>query len=128
RDRDGRRHEDVCGRRARRYPRPRRAAGAGRSQGLRRTRAHLDARRGVRRSGGRGEPVTAVLTIAGYGLREALRRKVFVVVLLLTVAFLLLYWIGKRYTFRHVGEIVPTAGIVARTLSCAFLFGLARFG
>ena len=32
--------------------------------------------------------MTAVLTIAGYGLREAVRRKVFVVVCFLSIAFL----------------------------------------
>ncbi|HEX9381753.1 MAG TPA: ABC transporter permease [Gaiellaceae bacterium] len=67
-------------------------------------------------------------TIAGYGLREALRRKVFVVVCLLTVAFLLLYWMGNRYVFNHVGEIVPPAGIDAQTFAGAFLFGMAMFG
>jgi ABC-type transport system involved in multi-copper enzyme maturation permease subunit len=72
--------------------------------------------------------VTAVWTIAGYGLREAIRRKVFVVVLLLTVGFLVLYWVGNRYTFRHVGDIVPPAGIDARTFAGAFLFGMAMFG
>jgi Cu-processing system permease protein len=72
--------------------------------------------------------VTAVWTIAGYGLREAIRRKVFVVVVLLTVGFLSLYWLGNRYTFRHVDEIIPPAGIDARTFAGAFLFGMAMFG
>ncbi|TML04406.1 MAG: ABC transporter permease [Actinobacteria bacterium] len=72
--------------------------------------------------------MTAALTIAGYGLREALRRKVFVVVCLLTVAFVILYWIGNRYTFRHVADIVPPAGIDAQAFAGAFLFGMAMFG
>jgi len=72
--------------------------------------------------------VTAVWTIAGYGLREALRRKVFVVVCLLTVAFVVLYWLGSRYTFNHVGQVHPPAGIDARTFAGAFLFGMAMFG
>ena len=72
--------------------------------------------------------MTAVWTIAAYGLREALRRKVFVVVCLLTVAFVGLYWIGNRYTFRHVADIVPPAGIDAQTFAGAFLFGMAMFG
>jgi Cu-processing system permease protein len=72
--------------------------------------------------------VTAVWTIAGYGLREAIRRKVFVVVLLLTLGFLALYWVGNRYTFRHVGEVIPPAGIDSRTFAGAFLFGMAMFG
>jgi Cu-processing system permease protein len=72
--------------------------------------------------------VTSVWTIAGYGLREAVRRKVFVVVCLLTIACLVLYWIGNRYTVHHVGEIVPPAGIDAQTFAGAFLFGMAMFG
>jgi len=72
--------------------------------------------------------VTAVWTIAAYGLREALRRKVFVVVCLLTIAFLGLYWLGNRYTFDHVRDIVPPAGIDAETFAGAFLFGMAMFG
>jgi Cu-processing system permease protein len=72
--------------------------------------------------------VTAILTIAGYGLREALRRKVFVVVCLLSLGFVALYWLGNRYTFHHVADIVPPAGIDARSFAGAFLFGLAMFG
>jgi Cu-processing system permease protein len=72
--------------------------------------------------------VTVVLTIAAYGLREAVRRKVFAVVLLLTVAFLVLYWVGNRYVFDHVADIVPPAGVDARTFAGAFVFGMAMFG
>lgn len=72
--------------------------------------------------------MTAVWTIVAYGLREALRRKVFAVVCLLTVLFLLLYWVGNRYTFHHIEEVLPPAGIDARTFAGAFLFGMAMFG
>jgi Cu-processing system permease protein len=72
--------------------------------------------------------VTAVWTIAGYGLREALRRKVFLVVCLLTIAFLALYWIGTRYAFHHIDNVVPPEGIDPRTFAGAFLFGMAMFG
>jgi len=72
--------------------------------------------------------VTAVWTIAGYGLREALRRKVFLVVCLLTLAFLALYWLGTRYAFHHVDNVVPPEGVDARTFAGAFLFGMAMFG
>jgi Cu-processing system permease protein len=72
--------------------------------------------------------VTAIWTIAGYGLREALRRKVFVVVCFLTVAFLGLYWLGVRYAFNHVASVVPPAGVDSRTFAGAFLFGMAMFG
>jgi len=72
--------------------------------------------------------VTGVLTIAGYGLREAVRRKVFVVVCLLSLGFVALYWVGNRYVFRHVGDINPPSGVDARTFAGAFLFGMAMFG
>jgi Cu-processing system permease protein len=72
--------------------------------------------------------VTGVLTIAGYGLREALRRKVFAVVCLLSVAFLVLYWLGVRYAFNHVRNVIPPEGVDAETFAGAFLFGLAMFG
>ena len=72
--------------------------------------------------------MTAVWTIAGYGLREALRRKVFVVVCFLTAAFLSLYWLGVRYAFHHVAGVEPPAGVDPRTFAGAFLFGMAMFG
>jgi len=65
--------------------------------------------------------------IAVYGLREALRRKVFVVVLLLTLGFLGLYWLANHYVFRDVQNIAPPAGIDPRPFAGAFLFGLAMF-
>ncbi len=65
--------------------------------------------------------------IAGYGLREALRRKVFVVVLLLTLGFLGLYWLANHYVFRDIENISPPAGIDPRPFAGAFLFGLAMF-
>jgi len=71
--------------------------------------------------------VTAIPTIVAYSLREALRRKVFVVVLVLTLGFLGLYWLGNHYVFRDVESIVPPAGIDARTFAGAFVFGLAMF-
>jgi ABC-type transport system involved in multi-copper enzyme maturation permease subunit len=72
--------------------------------------------------------VIAVWTIAGYGLREAVRRKVFVVVCLLTIAFIALYWIANRYTFHHIHDVVAPEGVDAKTFAGAFLFGLAMFG
>jgi Cu-processing system permease protein len=57
-----------------------------------------------------------------------LRRKVFVVVCVLSVGFIGLYWLGNRYTFNHVADVVPPAGIDARSFAGSFLFGLAMFG
>jgi len=71
--------------------------------------------------------VSSVLTIAGYGFREALRRKVFVVVLLLTVSFLGLYWLANHYIFRDIANVGPPAGIEPRPFAGAFIFGLAMF-
>jgi Cu-processing system permease protein len=71
--------------------------------------------------------VSAIPTIVGYSLREALRRKVFAVVLLLTACFLFLYWLGNHYAFRDVENIQPPVGIDARTWAGAFMFGLAMF-
>jgi Cu-processing system permease protein len=72
--------------------------------------------------------VSSVLTIAAYGLREALRRKVFVVVLLLTVAFLSLFWLANHFLFQHLATVGPPAGVDARTFAGATIFGLAMFG
>jgi Cu-processing system permease protein len=71
--------------------------------------------------------VRSIGVIAGYGLREALRRKVFVVVLLLTLGFLGLYWLANHYIFRDIENISPPAGIDPRPFAGAFLFGLAMF-
>jgi ABC-type transport system involved in multi-copper enzyme maturation permease subunit len=73
--------------------------------------------------------VSAVLTIAGYGFREAVRRKVFAVVVLLTAAFLVLFWLANHYVFTRLGSITPPAGVQVdkRTFAGAFLLGLAMF-
>jgi Cu-processing system permease protein len=71
--------------------------------------------------------VSAVWTIAGYGLREALRRKVFAVVLLLTAGFLFLYWLANHYVFRDIEHVGPPTGIEPRPFAGAFMFGLAMF-
>jgi Cu-processing system permease protein len=71
--------------------------------------------------------VSSIPTIVAYSLREAFRRKVFVVVLLLTLCFLGLYWLGNHYVFRDLGSIQPPLGIDSRTFAGAFVFGLAMF-
>ncbi len=73
--------------------------------------------------------MSAIPTIVFYGLREALRRKVFAVVLLLTAGFLLLYWLANHYAFRDVQSITPPQGVPidSRTFAGAFIFGLAMF-
>jgi Cu-processing system permease protein len=73
--------------------------------------------------------VTVVLTIAGYGFREAVRRKVFAVVVLLTAAFLALFWLANHYVFTRLSTITPPADVHVdtRTFAGAFLLGLAMF-
>lgn len=69
----------------------------------------------------------AVGTIVGYALREALRRKVFAVVLVLTLAFLALYWLGVHELFKDLSGVDAPAGIDAGTLVAATVLGLAMF-
>jgi len=70
----------------------------------------------------------SILTIAGYALREALRRKVFAVVLLLTAGFLFLYWLANHYLFADVNNLgSPSPAIEPRTFAGAFMVGLAMF-
>jgi ABC-type transport system involved in multi-copper enzyme maturation permease subunit len=74
--------------------------------------------------------MTALLAIALYGFREALRRKVFAVVLVLTALFLGLLWVACHFAFQHVENMTPPAGIPvdSRTFTGTFLLGLAMFG
>jgi ABC-type transport system involved in multi-copper enzyme maturation permease subunit len=74
--------------------------------------------------------MSAVATIVGYTLRESLRRRVFLVVLLLTLAFLGLYGLGTRQAFKEVDNFAGgvTAGLDATTVAGATLFGLSMFG
>jgi ABC-type transport system involved in multi-copper enzyme maturation permease subunit len=73
--------------------------------------------------------VTAVPVIAGYVLREALRRRVFAVVLVLTVVFLGLFWIANHYVHRELATLTVPADVPvdARTFAAAFLSGMALF-
>jgi Cu-processing system permease protein len=73
--------------------------------------------------------VSVVLTLAGYGLREAVRRKVFAVVVLLTALFLALFWLANHYVFSQLSTITPPAdvNVDTRTFAGAFLLGLAMF-
>jgi Cu-processing system permease protein len=73
--------------------------------------------------------VTVVLTIAGYGFREAVRRKVFAVVVLLTAVFLALFYLANHFVFTRLSTISPPADVHVdtRTFAGAFLLGLAMF-
>jgi ABC-2 type transport system permease protein len=72
--------------------------------------------------------MSGVGTVAGYALRECMRRKVFVVVLILTVAFLALYAVGTEAAFDAVRA--GTGGeefVDEQVLTGSTLFGLAMF-
>ena len=73
--------------------------------------------------------MSAVRTIAALGLQEAVRRRVFVVVALLTVAFLVLYGLGAWQAFESAREFTFDTGPVdADVVAGATLLGLASFG
>ncbi len=65
--------------------------------------------------------------VAGFALRESLRRRVFVVVALLTVAFLALYGLGAWQISKEVDDIGGVDGVDGRTVAGATLLGLAMF-
>jgi ABC-type transport system involved in multi-copper enzyme maturation permease subunit len=68
-------------------------------------------------------------TIAGYALREAVRRKVLVVVAVLTVGFLALYAFGSSEAFKEVSRpnVASAAGLEDKVLTGSTLLGLAMF-
>jgi ABC-2 type transport system permease protein len=70
-----------------------------------------------------------VFVIAEYGFREAVRRKVFAVVLVLTALFLFLFWLANHFVFRELATISPPRDVHvdSRTFAAAFLVGLAMF-
>ena len=71
--------------------------------------------------------MSGVLAIARYAIEEAVRRRIFAVVCVLTAGFLVLYWLGVRYLFSQLEGIDAPAGIDARTAVAATVFGLALF-
>jgi Cu-processing system permease protein len=73
--------------------------------------------------------LSGVAVIVEYGFREAVRRKVFAVVLVLTVLFLFLFWLANHFVFGELSTITPPRGVNVdtRTFAGAFLTGLAMF-
>jgi ABC-type transport system involved in multi-copper enzyme maturation permease subunit len=73
--------------------------------------------------------VNAARTIARLGLQEAVRRRVFLIVALLTVAYLILYGLGTWQAFESTkGESVQFRGVEADVVAGATLLGLNMFG
>jgi ABC-type transport system involved in multi-copper enzyme maturation permease subunit len=71
--------------------------------------------------------MSGVLIVARYALREAIRRRVILVVVLLTVAFLALYGLGAAVTFNEVNDLAAGDQFDERVLAGSTLFGLAMF-
>src|ERR687896_87986 len=125
-DRRGRRHAGLPRRDPRAGARHRGGAGGRGRARIRRAGVVLDARGHV--PGGGGGVVSGALTIAAYALRESTRRRVFVVVLLLTVAFLGLYAVGTEAAFDSISDLGGESGPVEdEVLTGSTLLGLAMF-
>jgi Cu-processing system permease protein len=73
--------------------------------------------------------VNSVVVVAAQALRESLRRRVFVVVVVLTLVFGGLYTWGASELFKDVSGFGDNQfGLDSRTLAGATLLGLAMFG
>jgi Cu-processing system permease protein len=73
--------------------------------------------------------VNDVLVVAGHALRESLRRRIFAVVVCLTLAFGGLYTWGTSELFSDLPEFEQNEfGLDTRTLAGATILGLAMFG
>jgi ABC-type transport system involved in multi-copper enzyme maturation permease subunit len=73
--------------------------------------------------------VRPVTTVIGYALREGLRRRVFLAVLVLSIAFLALYALGAHFAFRDANNFAgPEPKILdPKAFTGATIFGLAMF-
>jgi ABC-type transport system involved in multi-copper enzyme maturation permease subunit len=73
--------------------------------------------------------MTGAITVVRYALQESLRRRVFVVVLLLTAAFLGLYWLAAREAFQNTDNFALgiANAVDTRAFTGATMFGLAMF-
>ena len=72
--------------------------------------------------------MSGALVIARYALQEAVRRRVLVVVLVLTLAFLALYALGTKVAFDEVEAFGdPAAQFDERVLTGSTLLGLSMF-
>jgi Cu-processing system permease protein len=71
--------------------------------------------------------VRGALIIAEFALRESLRRRVFVVVAILTVAFLGLYGLGTWQISKETDDIGSVDGVEGEIVAGATLLGLSMF-
>jgi ABC-type transport system involved in multi-copper enzyme maturation permease subunit len=72
--------------------------------------------------------MTDVLTIAAYGIRESVRRRVFVVVAILTLASGILYILGAKIAFHDTQSFSGNGIADAKDFTGATVFGMAMFG
>jgi len=74
-------------------------------------------------------PLRSALTVIGLTFREGLRRRVFLAVLVLTVAFLALYGLGAHFAFRGAEDFAEgdTQILDPEAFTGATIFGLAMF-
>ena len=71
--------------------------------------------------------MSSALIVARYALREAVRRRVILVVLLLTICFLALYGLGCAVTFNEVDSLAADDQLDDRVLAGSTLIGLSMF-
>lgn len=71
--------------------------------------------------------MSRMLVVARHALQEALRRRVFLVVLLLTLAFLGLYWLGVGAAFDEVATAHAEPPVETDVVAAATLLGLGMF-
>lgn len=73
--------------------------------------------------------LSAARTIIGYAFAESLRKRVFAVVIALTVAFLVLYALGAHFAFSEVEDLglAGDALLDEQALTGGTIFGLAMF-
>ena len=72
--------------------------------------------------------MTDVLTIASYGIRESVRRRVFVVVAILTLGSGVLYTLGAKIAFRDTASFSAPGIADTKDFTGATVFGMAMFG
>jgi Cu-processing system permease protein len=72
--------------------------------------------------------MSGALVVARYALREAVRRRVILVVLVLSVGFLALYALGAKVTFDQVNDFASSDDpLDDRVIAGSTLFGLSMF-
>jgi ABC-type transport system involved in multi-copper enzyme maturation permease subunit len=71
--------------------------------------------------------MSGAIIIAGFALRESVRRRVFIVVAVLTVAFLALYGLGVWQIAKESDEIGGVDGVEGEVVAGATLLGLSMF-